>query len=160
VAKRSLLAMHDDAQYDHRSAIIDMVTDMMHLSRHLGYDFDEDLLPLAVHNFEEEQQPRSEPGHYHLEFKRLEGSESDDEENICFNGTIDDCAVERRINDGKLVKACFICQFGCGVDHELNDNERVTLGITPKSFLVEYPVDHGPLPGLAVVIPRNPTDPE
>ena len=146
VAKRSLLEVHEQAAEDPVQAMEDATANIMMLCCYLGVDF-ESILDSARHSHREETdflemvlspvfEARSMPGHYHLEFEDDEEFEGDpeDDEGEYVNGSLEECILKMQQTQRVLKKAAFICQFGCGQEHALHDNERILLGLEPLSL--------------------------
>ncbi len=139
VAKRCLLEVNEGAATDPETGMKDAVANFMILCAHLGLDF-ETILDSARASFTEETSPneivsgperstRHMPGHYHLELR----ADEEGDEPVYINDTLEGCLGVMAITNRWLVSASFICQFGCGQEHRLNDNEKVLLGIHPAS---------------------------
>lgn len=149
VAKRCLMEVHEDSETDPEQGMKDAVANFMVLCAHLGLSF-ESILDSARVSFSEETSPneivsgperstRRMPGHYHLEFaenEELDEEGEGEDEGRYINGSIEECMAALAATDRRLVKACFICQYGCGMDHALKDNERVLLGVRPQSPMI------------------------
>jgi hypothetical protein len=144
VAKRLLLATNEDAKEDPQQAMCDAVANIMVLCCHLGINF-ESVLDSAQdsHNTEtdvDEIVPKVDldarhmPGHYHLEFN----DDDDDNYEKYFNATLEECIQKIADTNRVLVRAGFICQFGCGQEHALSDNERVLLGLRPLEAGLQF----------------------
>ena len=146
VAKRCLMEVNEDSRNDPEEGMKDAMANFMILCAHLGLSF-ESILDSARDSFSVESSPdeivsgpeqstRHMPGHYHLELEEIEGlvdeGEEDDDERF-INGSINECMEALAATDRRLVNASFICQFGCGQEHRLNDNEKVLLGVHPSS---------------------------
>lgn len=150
VAKRLLLATNEDAEKEPEQTMEDVVANIMMLCCHLGIDFESvlnsardahrgetnlvEIVPKAVFD------ARPMPGHYHLEFAGDEDFDGDpvDDETRYFNATLEECIQKIGETDKVLLKAYFVCQFGCGQEHALSDNERVLLGLRPLSVGVTF----------------------
>lgn len=127
-AKRALLALSEDAETDPRNGIIDAVSDLAHLARHLGFDFFDRIINSALENMREETPVREEIGAYVLTFSGTRPKAL-----RMFVGSLRSCAEKIESHDEALESAYF-SPDGSKENFELTDDERVFLGITPTIF--------------------------
>lgn len=131
VAKRCLMEVSEDAVADPETAMIDAVTNFRALCAFLGISFDR-ISEMAETHFSEEVNEicRRSTGRYVLGFKRDNSAGGKDR--MAFDQTLGQAIqIQRRV--GRDFLGCTFVHRSKG-EMELNDNERVLVGIKPKIF--------------------------
>lgn len=71
-------------------------------------------------------------GHYHLELAPDDDSvdyTEDDNECNCHNGTLEEIKRVLDSSNRDILHIGFICTYGCGVLHNLTEDDKVKLGV-------------------------------